>query len=58
MLDLFFEPKYRAAQDAREVRDLTLRYGDNVKTILNKRARDNRLDQRDRKHWRRLLKKL
>jgi hypothetical protein len=58
MLDLFFEPKYRAAKDAREVRDLALRYGDNLKTILSERARDNSLRERDRKHWRRLLKKI
>jgi hypothetical protein len=58
MLDVFFEPKYRAAKDEREVRDLALRYGDNLKTILTQRAYDNRLRERDRKHWRRLLKKI
>jgi hypothetical protein len=58
MLNLFFEPKYRAAKDAREVHDLALRYGDNLKTILTERAGDNNLRDCDRKHWRRLLKKM
>jgi hypothetical protein len=58
MLDLFFEPKHRAVKDAREVRDLALRYGDNLKTILSERARDRNLPERDRRHWQRLLKKL
>lgn len=54
----FFEPKERVLRDKQELYALELRYGDGVTDVLKARVNDETLTQRDRSHWRRLLKRL
>lgn len=54
----FLEPKERVQRDKQELHALELRYGDGVADVLEARVNDETLTQRDRSHWRRLLKRL
>ena len=54
----FFEPNERVLRDKQELYALELRYGDGVVDVLEARVNDETLAQRDRSHWRRLLKRL
>jgi hypothetical protein len=53
-----FEPRARRISDERELRDLHMRYGEHAKLVLSARAKDAALLERDRKHWRRLARKM
>jgi hypothetical protein len=53
-----FEPRARVIRDERELRDLSMRYGEHAKSVLYARADDARLLTRERKHWRRLARKM
>ena len=57
MLSELFESKEKAARDALELRTMKIRYGGELMTILEARARDRDLPERDRKHWKRMLRK-
>lgn len=52
-----FETKDRRIKDAQEVRQLYNRYGDELVTVLKDRARDRSMKDRDRRHWKRILRK-
>ncbi len=53
-----FEPRERVIRDERELRDLLMRYGEHAKSVLRARADDAKLMARERKHWRRLARKM
>lgn len=57
MLSALFESKEKSARDAQELRTLKIRYGGELMTVLETRARDRDLPERDRKHWKRILRK-
>lgn len=44
------------AKDSRELNNIVNKYGENTIEELRKRAKDQSLSARDRKHWRRLLR--
>ena len=56
MLDLF-DPPHRRIKDKREIRYLYTKYGEDAPAVLSKRANDNSLSARDRRHWQRLARK-
>ncbi len=53
-----FEPRQRIIRDEREMRDLLMRHGEQAKSVLCMRADDANLTKRERKHWRRLARKM
>ncbi len=53
-----FEPRARVIRDERELRELLMRYGKHAKSVLRARADDAKLMARERKHWRRLARKM
>ena len=57
MLNILFESRSRAQRDIVEMQNLHTNYGRNLVTELKTRARDMSLGVRDRKHWKRLLRK-
>ncbi len=57
MLNILFESRGRAQRDIVEMQNLHTNYGRNFVTELKQRARDMSLGVRDRKHWKRLLRK-
>lgn len=44
------------AKDSRELNNIVNKYGENTIEELRKRAKDQSLSLRDRRHWRRLLR--
>jgi hypothetical protein len=54
----FLASKDRVQRDKQELYALQLRYGDKAAAILEACVNDDTLSDRDRKHWRRLLKLL
>ncbi|MEP2102003.1 MAG: hypothetical protein ABJP02_10895 [Parasphingorhabdus sp.] len=56
MLTLF-ETRDRRVKDLLEVRRLHTKYGDELVAVLGKRASDRSMDDRDRRHWKRILRK-
>lgn len=56
MLYRLFASRSTKANDSREFNQITNKYGDDSIEELRKRAKDPSLSQRDRKHWRRLLR--
>ena len=57
MLSLF-ESKERRAKDTAEVRQIFAKYGEDAVRVMRERLRDPSLSQRDRKHWKRLARKV
>ena len=57
MLDRLFESRERGVRDAQEVQKLRGRYGSELLPELRARIGDKDLALRDRKHWRRILRK-
>ena len=57
MLNRLFETRGRSARDAQEVMSLRGRYGSELLPELRARIGDKDLALRDRKHWRRILRK-
>lgn len=57
MLSRLFENRQRARKDQMEIQNLVTNYGNGVVSELERRANDEALKERDRKHWRRLLRK-
>jgi hypothetical protein len=57
MLSVLFESKEKSVRDAQELRTMKIRYGGELMTVLEARARDTQLSDRDRKHWKRMLRK-
>jgi hypothetical protein len=53
VLDLFFAEKYRR-QYAMEIRGLVDKHGPEALDVVRLRARDKRLNARDRQHWNRI----
>jgi hypothetical protein len=60
MLIMFyiFESQQRRIRDQRELLDASMRYGDQAAAVLRARAADRTLDERNRKHWLRLARKM
>jgi hypothetical protein len=58
MLRRFFESRKRAERDASELSAMRIDYGSDLKTVLWQRANDAKLAERDRRHWKRLFKKI
>ncbi len=56
MLTLF-ESRGRRIKDAQEVVRLHDKYGDELVTVLKERTRDRSMKDRDRRHWKRILRK-
>ncbi|MEM8919173.1 MAG: hypothetical protein AAGE37_09965 [Pseudomonadota bacterium] len=56
MLDLF-ETRSRREKDERELKYLYNQYGDKTRSILRKRVQATIDNERDCRHWRRLLRK-
>ncbi|MEP4216386.1 MAG: hypothetical protein ABJL35_13585 [Parasphingorhabdus sp.] len=56
MLSLF-ESDARRTKDATEVRYLFQKHGDRTIALLEKRSCDHSMTERDRRHWKRILKK-
>ncbi|WP_108810573.1 hypothetical protein [Sphingorhabdus sp. Alg231-15] len=56
MLTLF-ESRDRRIKDAQEVKRLHTKYGDELVTVLKERSRDRSMKDRDRRHWKRILRK-
>jgi len=52
-----FESAEQRRKDARDLSDMFKRYGDETIDVLQARADDEQLRERDRKHWARLLRK-
>lgn len=52
-----FEPKERVERDQRKLANLRQRYQGQLIEVLRERAADDNLGQKDRAHWRRLLRK-
>ena len=52
-----FESSERRRKDVLEVQYLYTRYGDDTLSVLRERARDQSSTTRDRKHWKRILRK-
>ncbi len=52
-----FESAEQRRKDARDLRDMFEKYGDDLIEILQARSEDTKLRDRDRKHWSRLLRK-
>jgi len=57
MLGMFFESRSRAHRDKIEMQNLQTTYGRDIVAELKQRAQDMTLGGRDRKHWKRLLRK-
>ncbi len=57
MLGMFFESRSRAQRDQIEMQNLHTTYGRDFVAELKQRAQDMSLRARDRKHWKRLLRK-
>jgi hypothetical protein len=53
-----FESQAQRTRDERELRDILMRYGDQASAVLRARAEDRSLDDRNRKHWARLARKM
>ncbi len=60
MVNMFyiFEPQAQKVSDERELRHISMRYGDQASAVLRVRADDHMLDSRTRKHWARLARKM
>ncbi|HEY9090725.1 hypothetical protein [Parasphingorhabdus sp.] len=56
MLYELFVSRNTKAKDNRELNNIINRYGENTIEELRKRAKDQSLSLRDRRHWRRLLR--
>lgn len=52
-----FESRDRRTKDAQEVRHLFKRHGENTITVLKNRVDDASISARDRRHWKRILRK-
>ncbi|OHC94602.1 MAG: hypothetical protein A2792_12615 [Sphingomonadales bacterium RIFCSPHIGHO2_01_FULL_65_20] len=52
-----FESAEQRSKDARDLDNMFKRYGDEILNVLQARADDTKLRDRDRKHWARLLRK-
>ncbi len=52
-----FEPQHRRVKDDREVGYYFTKYGEEAIAVLKQRASDKGLSARDRRHWRRLVRK-
>lgn len=52
-----FESADQRRRDARDLSDMFDKYGDDLIDVLQARAEDPKLRDRDRKHWSRLLRK-
>jgi len=57
MLNDLWISKEKAQRDAQEVRGLKNQFGDEILSVLNNRAHDKRLAPRDRRHWKRILRR-
>ena len=57
MLNILFESRSRAHRDIVEMQNLQTTYGRDFIAELKQRAQDMSLGVRDRKHWKRLLRK-
>ncbi len=58
MLASLFESRERKDRDRIEITDLKQKYGERAKEIALERARDGRLSDRSRVHWRRIAGKI
>jgi hypothetical protein len=54
----WFQSKRARDKDTAEIAALRLKYGDSAKIITRDRANSGALSKRDRKHWRRIARKL
>lgn len=52
-----FESAEQRRKDERDLDNMSRRYGDDVVKVLQARVNDEKLSERDRKHWARLLRK-
>lgn len=52
-----FESAEQRRKDARDLSDMFEKYGEDLIDVLQARADDTKLRDRDRKHWARLLRK-
>jgi len=52
-----FESAEQRRKDDRELETIHKKYGDTTVDVLDARARDESLTDRERKHWSRLLRK-
>jgi len=57
MLVKLFRSDVKAERDEREVRILRSQYGNDLMPILRERANNKDLRPRDRRHWRRILRR-
>lgn len=56
MFGLFEKPE-RRAKDNLELRHLRTKYGEELIEVLQKRVSDQTMQERDRRHWKRILRK-
>ena len=52
-----FESAEQRRKDTRDLDNMFRRYGDEIINVLQSRVDDDKLRERDRKHWARLLRK-
>ncbi len=57
MLSLLFESSARKRADSNELNRLSAKYGDDIVTVLHQRVRQEGLSERERNHWKRILRK-
>lgn len=57
MFDILLGSKDKALRDSLELDRLKDRFGDDAINVLAERAQDRGLKTRDRRHWKRILKR-
>ena len=56
MLQSLFRDDYRVRRDRQKALDLVFRHGDRAVDVLQARLDNPGLSQRDRRHWKRVMK--
>ena len=57
-LSLFWPDSHQKRADRQEVERIRAKYGEDAKEIVQARAQDPALSDRDRKHWRRIARQI
>lgn len=58
MFGSLFKNRFRRHRERVEIDTLIFRYGERAEQVVRSRAEDERLPTRNRKHWRRVARKI